>query len=193
MDNENRLIQYLYGEEARPEEVERQLAADDALRAEYQQLRAVKAHLDARPAAHPDPAVVDRVVEAAGAAARRTAPARRTGRSSRADRAPATRRPSIRRRVRQVVGGLAIVLIGVSVGLWQWGAPSASVPGEEPPPTASATAGTPESAIPAWDEAEHVVRLHRHIETLHARSSPTSWDVPGAALQPAGQMRLPDH
>jgi anti-sigma factor RsiW len=200
MDNELRLIQYLYGEEARPEDVERLLAADEALRAEYRRLRAVKEQLDARPRSCPDDAVVDAVVDAAANAAPAAKPsARRTDRSRR-DREPTAPQRTPWHRVMRVTAALAVLLVGVSIGVWQWEggvlAPSAST---EPAASSSATvdargeAGGPEASddasVPDWDEADDVVRLHRHIETLQARSSPSSWDYPGAELQPASQTQ----
>jgi negative regulator of sigma E activity len=190
MDIENRLIQYLYGEEARPEDVEEQLASDDALRAEYQQLHAVKHHLDRRTPPKPDAAVVDRIVDAAAAATAEPAPspsARSPQPAARSDREPVQARRTTQRRIRQVVAALAVLLVGVSIGVWQWeGSGPAAPPSEE---NVQATASSPAEPIPAWDEAENVVRLRRHIETLHARSSPTRWDYPGAELQTASQVR----
>lgn len=200
MDNELRLIQYLYGEEERPEDVERLLAADEALRAEYRRLHAVKEQLDARSPSRPDAAVVDEVVNAAAKAAPAPASSRRADRPRR-DREPAAPQRTPWHRVLRVTAALAVLLVGVSIGVWQWEggvlAPSAS---SDPAASTSATADTrneaapaatsDEASIPDWDEADDVVRLHRHIETLQARSSPSSWDYPGAELQPASQTRL---
>jgi hypothetical protein len=90
--------------------------------------------------------------------------------------------------VLQAVSALAVLLVGVSIGVWQW-------EGSEPVATSSAEntvqadVSAPSESIPAWDEADNLVRIRRHIETLHARSSPTSWDYPGAELQAASQVR----
>lgn len=197
MNTENRLIQYLYGEEARPEDFEQQLASDDALRAEYQKLRAVKKHLDRRTPPRPDAAVIDQIVEAAASAStKHAAGSNREDRSAvREDREAVRTRRTPQRRVLQVVGALAVLLVGVSIGVWQWEGNAPAGP-SAPNETVSATAGTPaaDESIPAWDEAENVVRLRRHIETLHARSSPTRWDYPGAELQTASQVRsLPNN
>lgn len=207
MDNELRLIQYLYGEEARPEEVEQLLAADDALRTEYRRLRTVKEQLDHRAPSRPDAAVVDRVVAAAAQAvsSRSTRDASTTDSTSRADRAavraPSSRQPT--RRVLRLVSALAVLLVGVSVGVWQWegsgvepetaGETAASTATQSAPSQASVSSGaSSDASLPAWDEADDLVRLYRHIETVHARSSPSSWDAPGADLRPASQMRVQD-
>lgn len=194
MDIENRLIQYLYGEEARPEDIEEQLASDEALRAEYRQLRAVKHQLDRRTPPQPDAAVIDRIVDAAAAASSDCRSSDRiTARPDRsaapaADREPVRTRRTTPRRVLQAVSALAVLLVGVSIGVWQW-------EGSEPVATSSAEntvqadVSAPSESIPAWDEADNLVRIRRHIETLHARSSPTSWDYPGAELQAASQVR----
>jgi len=194
MNIENRLIQYLYGEEARPEDIEKQLASDDALRAEYQQLQAVKQHLDRRTPPQPDAAVIDRIVDAAAGATSDRAPSR-SDRSARAaepaaspDREPVRTRRTTPRRVLQAVSVFAVLLVGISIGVWQWegGAPAPAPSPEESVQTATSS---PSESIPAWDEADNLVRIRRHIEALHARSSPTRWDYPGAELQPASQVR----
>jgi hypothetical protein len=190
MDIENRLIQYLYGEEARPGDIEEQLASDDALRAEYQQLHAVKQHLDRRTPPQPDASVVDRIVDAAAAATAEHTPsqsARSPQPAARPDREPVRTRRTTQRRVLQAVSALAVLLIGVSIGVWQWGGSGPTTP--PPEQNVQATASSSAESIPAWDEADNVVRLRRHIETLHARSSPTRWDYPGAELQTASQVR----
>ena len=196
MDTENRLVQYLYGEEARPEEVEQQLASDDALRAEYHQLRAVKKQLDRRTPPQPEAAVIDRIVDAAASASaeRSTSSQREAGQSDRAavreDRDAVRSRRTTQRRVLQVASALAVLLVGVSVGLWQWEGSAPTEPSASSEAVqSSAVAPSVEESIPAWDEADNVVRLRRHIEALHARSSPTRWDYPGAELQTASQVR----
>lgn len=191
MDIKNRLIQYLYGEEARPEDIEKQLASDDALRAEYQQLHAVKQHLDRRTPPQPDAAVIDRIVDAAAAATPDRAPSRSdrpAEPAARPDREPVRTRRTTQRRVLQAVSALAVLLVGISIGVWQWeGSGPAPAPSSEDA-VQTATSSSSES-IPAWDEADNLVRIRRHIEALHARSSPTRWDYPGAELQPASQVR----
>ena len=194
MDTENRLIQYLYGEESHPEDLEKQLAADDALRAEYQRLRAVKKQLDRRASQQPDAAVIDHIVDAAAAASMRGGSATDSERparpAARKDRDAARTRRTTPRRALQVVSALAVLLVGISVGVWQWegGAP-AETSGSSDATESTAAAPSSDESIPAWDEADNVVRLRRHIETLHARSSPTRWDYPGAELQTASQVR----
>ncbi len=198
MDNELRLIQYLYGDEERPEDVERLLAADEALRAEYRRLHAVKEQLDARAPSRPDAAVVDEVVNAAAKAALAPSSSQRVDRPRR-DREPAAPQRTPWHRVLRVTAALAVLLVGVGVGVWQWegGVLAPSAP-SDPAASTSATAdaqdeaapSSDEASIPDWDEGDDVVRLHRYIETLQARSSPSSWDYPGAGLQPASQTRL---
>lgn len=190
MDNELRLIRYLYGEEEHPEEVERLLAADSALRAEYRRLKATKDRLDARSPQRPDAAVVDRIV----AAAERSAPTR-----PRTDREPVTRSRSPQRRVLGVTSILAVVLVVVGVGVAQWDGRTFEVPTLETLVDAQSATETQgevaeEAALPEWDEPnDDVARLHHYIETLHVRSSPDSWDSPGAGLQPASQVRSSGH
>lgn len=194
MDSELRLIRYLYGEEERPEEVERLLAADGVLRAEYRRMNATKQRLDARARQRPDAAVVDRIVAAAGVATPDHAPA-----EVRTDRAPVARTRRPRNRVLGVTSALAAVLVVVSVGIWQW---DGHLPGSAAPDPvvevqsattdsrSEAAAAGEESALPAWNEAnDELVRLHHYIETLHGRSSPESWDAPGTGFQPASQVR----
>lgn len=201
MDNELRLIQYLYGEDERPEDLERLLEADESLQAEYRQLHAVKEQLDARPRQRPDTAVVDEIVDAA-ARASQPEPSSRRAERPRKDREPAMLQRMPWQRVLRVAAAFAVLVVGVGIGVWQYGgALGPSVSGEaatSSSPTADARSSAPpptaeEASIPEWDEADDVVRLHRHIETLQARSSPTSWDYPGAELQTASQLSGPSN
>jgi anti-sigma-K factor RskA len=192
MNKELRLIQHLYGEDDRPEEIEQILAADDTLRDVYRRWRAVKKQLDAKPPQRPDAAVIDRVVESAGSRSEERA-SQRSARK-RTDRAPSTRRRTPWQRVLRVTAALAVLLIGVSIGVWQWEAEESLVANSDPTAAtaqddAARMSAADERSMPEWDEADDVVRLHRYIETLQARSSTTSWDYPGEGLQPASRVR----
>lgn len=201
MDDTLRIIRYLYDEEEQPEEVERRLAANDELRAEYEALHAVKKQLDRRPRQRPNAEVLDRITEAAGSGRTFSEEETESRHERRQDREPA--RPSRSLRRRQWAGAAAaaaLVLIIVAVGLWQY--PSAlSEEGIESTPLATEQSDVAQQApeqrvtetrhgeLPAWDEAEDVVRLHRHIETLQARSRPGSWNAGTLPLQQASQTR----
>jgi len=201
MNKALRLIQHLYGEDDRPEKTAQLLASDDALRDEYRRLQAVKNQLDAKPPERPDAAVVDRVVESAmsgfkerASHAARTSTASRQSAKKRKDRAPSTLRRTPWQRVLRVTAALAVLLIGVSIGVWQWEAEENLVANSTPTAAtaqddATRMSSTDDQSMPEWDEADDVVRLHRYIETLQARSSTTSWDYPGEGLQPASQVR----
>ncbi len=192
MDNELRLIRYLYGEEEHPEEVERLLAADAPLRAEYSRLKATKNRLDARPRQRPDAVVIDRILAAAAGSDGR-AP-----RAARRDRPSVARTRGPRRRALGLTSALAVLL--VAVGVWQWDAgrllePAApeslvEAPSAAESQQATASAASDEEALPAWNEADdELMRLHGYIETLHVRSSPERWDSPASGLLPASQTR----
>ncbi len=194
MDDTLRIIRYLYDEDDAPGEVERQLAEDDALRAEYDALHEVKQHLDQRAPQRPDDAVLDRIVARAGAAA--TAPRAPEGRANRPPDRRAERQPmrsgAAQRRRWRVATAAALVLVAVAVGLWQYPLDddlnavlqSAPIAADQLQAPSRATAQPGE--LPAWDEADDVVRLHRRIETLQVRSRPDSWDS-SMPLQRASQ------
>ena len=196
MDKELRLIRYLYGEDERPEEFEQLLASDQALRTEYRKLKSAKDYLDTRPRQRPNEAVVDRIVAAAGGEA---APAPEPDRPARrSDREPVARARTTWSRVLRVASALAVFLVAVGIGVWQFdGSLSDPATSEAVVDAQSATEQSETSlgraasqeSIPDWDEADDLVRIHHYIETLQARSSPNSWDSPGAMLQPASQVR----
>lgn len=192
MDNELRLIQYLYGEEEHPEEVERLLAADAPLRAEYRRMKATKERLDARPPQRPERATLEGIFAAAAS--------HRTPAAPRHDRAPVARSTRTRRRVLGLTSTLAVLLVVVSVGVWQWDAdrlldPTASesvvdAPSASETKQMAASGAADENALPAWNEADdELMRLHHYIETLQVRSSPERWDSHAAGLQAASQTR----
>lgn len=189
MNDTNRLIRYLYGEENDPS-LARRVAEDETLRREYEELRAVKDALDQRSSPSPARGVVDGIVERAGKAAQSSG---RSG-DDRAERAPSRgpRRPSRTwtRRARSLTATVALVLL---MGLVWWGlsdttALTDSLTTESQP--ASAAESTPEQAggdaIPAWDDREDVVRLHRRIEHLQTRSRADAWE---ADVQSVDQTR----
>lgn len=196
MDDTLRIIRYLYGEDDAPADVERRLAEDDDLRAEYKALHEVKQHLDERSPQRPDAAVIDQVTEKAAeaASARRTATQPGgAGSERRHEREPARSAAGQRRRW-GVAAAAVLALVVVAVGIWQYpvdqdlnavleSAPLAADQVQAPSSEASAS----QSALPAWDEADDVVRLHRHIETLQVRSRPGAWDSGTMPIQRARQ------
>jgi anti-sigma factor RsiW len=191
MDDPLRLIQYLYGEDEDESTVERRLSEDEALYREYERLRETKERLDDRPARRPDPAVVDEVVDTARAAAQSSSPTPRPDEDRPAR--PPTR--SWTRRLQMVGSALAL---GVFVGVGWWQLPetadestAVSAP-DGPVPTASQSApAAPEErrsstdAVPAWDESDELVRIHRRVEQLQAQSGPNSWGT----IQPIDRRR----
>lgn len=216
MDESLRLIEYLYDEVSveDAEAIERRLADDDTLRSEFEELRAAKTELDRRAAqrssASPDPLVVDQVVAAAGEAARaRGTDRNRPARGRRTDRDAREGTPSLARRLQLASAALAVVLL-VGVGWWQWTGeqvPAAgttangpaleqmldrATQGADPARRLDGTAlqGTAQrtAQVPEWDEGDEVVRLHRRIELLQSRSTPTQWN---AGLQSASQSIRP--
>lgn len=166
MDDTLRLLQYLYGEDVDDPSFVRRLAADDELRREYEQLKDTKEKLDRRPSPQPDPAVVDRVVDAAAGAATR---------SPAADRPPRSPSRSWTRRL-QGASAMLVVLLAVGLGWWQldglapgeWGQQA----NESGPSAASVeTVGEEAEGVPKWDDSDELVRLHRRIEHVRARSA----------------------
>lgn len=215
MDEPLQLIQYLYGEtsDEEAEAVEQRLAEDESLRREYEELRSVKDDLDDRSAQGPDALVVDQIVAAAGEAARVH------GDTPEADRQPVSRNGvprtergaragtrSLTRRLQRASAVLAVVL-AVGVGWWQWAGPglagtetSMETPTAQEQALSSSAAASrlngsaaDASALPDWDEGNDVVRLHRRIELLQARSTPTQWSsaTQWTGLQPASQTIRP--
>lgn len=177
MDDSLRLIQYLYDENVDEAAIARRLSEDEDLYCEYERLRATKERLDERPSRRPDAGVVDRVVEEARTAAQDASPApRRHG-----DRSahPPTR--TWNRRLQTASATLALVLL-VGLGWWQWpntSDPSTAVSSPETaqrttPPPAETRDGRMEQ-VPAWDDSDELVRIHRRIEQLRAHSTPDRW------------------
>lgn len=191
MDDTLRLIQYLYGEGEDDSTFARRVSENEALYREYERLRDTKKRLDERPTPRPDAAVVDRIVEEARTAAQKSQSSPR----STADR-PA--RPPARRWTRrlQATGAALALLLVVGLGWWHLpGTSEESTAGSAPEAVgetaqrttpASAEASTAGSeAVPAWDDRDEVVRIHRRIERLRSSSSPDQWGT----LQRVDQRR----
>lgn len=192
MDDTLRIIRHLYGEDVDDPSLARRLAEDEALRREYERLRETKERLDRRAPSRPDPAVVDQVVDAA-----RTA-AQESNRSSSSSPTPAddrSARPPSRtwsRRLQAASAALAL-LLAIGVGWWQRPGlidESTSTGGEVTSQQASPIssvegAGADTNAVPAWDDSGELIRIHRGIERLQARSRSDPW----GGLQTVGQTR----
>lgn len=176
MDDRLRLLQYLYGEDVDDPSFPRRMTADDELRREYERLQATKEELDQRSSPRPDPAVVDRVVDAAAEASTRA----REG-----DRAPRSPSRSWNRRL-QGASALVAVLLIVGLGWWQL---DLSAPGGAGPEaleqgaSAASVEDVDESAVPEWDDSDELIRLHRRIEHVRARSA-SGW---GGTIQTIDQ------
>ena len=213
MDETLRIIRQLYDEESDEGDLERRLDRDPALRHEREALREVKAHLDRRTPERPSPSTIDDVVAHAGEAARRShaspiaadpnaadpnaADREAVHPDARRDRGSSSKSRSISRRLQAVAGVLGLVLV-TALGWWQI-APDAPEALRSPSAEATAPNGiAPRSAdglppavrdLPDWDEGDDVVRLHRRLEVVNARSRPPSaWDD-RPALVPADQVR----
>ncbi len=102
MDKKLHILPHLYGEADELAELAR-LLEDEAVRREFKALAAAKAALDRRPPVRPDPAVLDRIFEAAATPVRQ-------------DRAPMARRA----RMMRLVASVCVLVIAVGVGLWQF-------------------------------------------------------------------------
>ncbi len=192
MDDRLRLLQYLYDEDVDEASIARHLAEDEELFREYQRLREAKRQLDECSSRRPDPAVVDQVVDTARAAAQApdsASPAVKEGENDRPPRAPGR---SWTDRLHTASAALAVLLL-VGFGWWQGGGvpdlSGASAPDalaeRARPAGAAAEPGTraeavPAEAVPAWDDSDEVVRIHRRIERLQAHSAPGRW---GSTLQ----------
>lgn len=113
MDDKVHIVQHLYGEGGDPDALH-QAMQDDAVRQEYEALRETKQYLDQRPAARPDPQVIDRVVAAAAFPKAGIVPGKRRDRAARPNRA--ARRF---RRAGTLSAALAFVLV-VGIGLSQF-------------------------------------------------------------------------
>lgn len=181
MDDPLRLIRYLYGEEEDESTVKHRLSEDEALYREYERLRETKERLDDRPARRPDPTVVDQVVETARRATQHSpvTPRPDEGRPAR----PPTR--SWTRRLQMV--GTALVL-GLFVGIGWWQLPGTSeestagsatdeldATAQQAAPAAADERRRGADAVPAWDESDEVIRIHRRVEQLQTQSGPDSW------------------
>jgi negative regulator of sigma E activity len=195
MDDTLRIIQYLYGEDVDDPDFARRVADDEDLRRECERLQETKAALDRRSPPSPDPSVVDDIVARAAAApspdesdaADRPAPADRA-----ADRDARPLSTDWAHRLQGAAAALAIVL-AVGLGWWQYNADpaapasTAASSASAPPQTEATAAPEPQAdadEIPAWDDRDEVVRLHRRIETLRTRS-----DAWGGDLQTVGRSR----
>lgn len=178
MDKKLRLIQYLYGEDVNTEQFRKLLDEDPALRREYLDLRTIKQQMDEQRAAQrpssqaparPDAAVVDRIVQAAGAAARSSTTAR-TDRPQ-ADRAPARPRPSVVQRMQWAGAALAVVLVAL-VGWWSLDQDLAR------PATEALSADQPAATEAARPEAEAAGRPDATPRALGAPASGFSLSAP---------------
>ncbi len=185
MDDRLRLLRYLYGEDVDEASIAQRLSEDEELFREYQRLREAKAQLDQRPVQQPDAAVVDQVVDTARTAAQESeAPVSE-------DRPPRSPSRTWTDRLQTASATLAVVLL-VGLGWWQGRgvpeaaeAPSASALGETAQragPAAAQNLGA--DAVPAWDDSDELVRIHRQLERLRAHSTPDRW---GSTLQPVGR------
>lgn len=207
MDETLRIIRHLYGEEPDPDDLLRRLEDDPAVARELREMQEVKTLLDRKPTASPNPAVLDTLTQAAADAAEGrpvsgsttlsdsastsagdSEPARAPDRASRAPSRAPSRRSGMSRRLQQAAVVAAAVLLLV-LGWWQI-QPTA--------PTSQTTANTqalqdlPPAVrdLPEWDEGDDVVRLHRRLEVVNARSAPpSSWNsrstvVPAESRRP---------
>jgi hypothetical protein len=177
MDDRLRLIRYLYGEDANDAAVAHRLSEDGDLYREYERLRETKKRLDDRPSPRPDAAVVDRIVETAQAATRDSSvPSHADD-----DRPPRSPRRTWTHRLQAASAGLALVLLA---GLAWWELPGASEESAAVSSTETAQQAAPANAetrdagteaVPAWNEREELVRIHRRIERLQTHSTPDTW------------------
>jgi len=179
MNDRLRIIRHLYGEDVDDPTFARRLSEDEALRREYERLKATKMRLERRRSRQPDPAVVDRVVDAAAQEAASPMPDAPRAAEDRPARPP---RRTWSRRLQTVSAALALVL---AVGLGWWQRPSTS---HNPAPETSTEATAQRNAspaaqgrsldadaVPAWDDSDELVRIHRRIERLRSRSATGAW------------------
>ena len=207
MNETLRIVRHLYGEEPNADDLEQRLREDPGLAQELDEMREVKAMLDKKSSQRPDASVIDAIVaEAARATSDRTAsdasgtdsladrsPEPRTPRDRparerpidehSADERPAQRRSKFSRRLQQASLAAALILVA-ALGVWQF----QSQPADD---TSAVRAQTDQQLerqlppavrdLPDWDEGDDVVRLHRRLEVVNARSAPSpSWnDSPG--------------
>lgn len=179
MNDRLRLIRYLYDEDGDDSTFARRVSEDEALYREYERLRATKERLDERPTPRPDAAVVDQVVEAARTT-RQEVPSSSHPTEDRPARPPARQWT---RRLQATGAALALLLL-VGLGWWHLSSPSEeSAAGAAPDalgetaqrtaPAEDRSAGS--EAVPAWDDRDELVRIHRRIERLRAGSTPDQW------------------
>lgn len=190
MDDTLRLIQHLYDED--DSALAQRLTEDDALRREYEQLRDTKESLDQHSSPSPDPDVVDDIVDRAAEAASSSPDGNvpPDGRADRAARAP--NRQSSRRL--QGVGAVLALLLVAAVGWWQMDAvqttpASTAASSASSQKTKAATGGEQmgeSDGVPAWDDRDDVVRLHRRIEMMRSRSDDGTWDGMPQPVDQAG-------
>ena len=129
----------------------------------------------------PDPDVVDHLVAVAGQKARQRLA--ESSSAERADRAPRRSSRSRHTASRRLLHTGLVLAVGLLVGLgwWHVDVPAdlpADVPGHETPSAPVVTAPSPSAApssLPAWDDRDDMVRLHRHIELVQARSTNAAW------------------
>lgn len=211
MNETLRIVRHLYGEEPNADDLEQRLREDPGLAQELDEMREVKAMLDKKSSQRPDASVIDAIVaEAArtasdgpasdtrgtGSFSSRTgdrSPEPRTPRDRparerpidehSADERPAQRRSKFSRRLQQASLAAALILVA-ALGVWQF----QSQPADD---TSAVRAQTDQQLerqlppavrdLPDWDEGDDVVRLHRRLEVVNARSAPSpSWnDSPG--------------
>jgi negative regulator of sigma E activity len=188
MDDSLRIIQYLYGEEIDDPDFARRVADDEDLRREFDRLQETKDVLDRRSAPSPDPDVVDRVVDrAAEAAHEKDASGPAPDRAARAPDRSWTRRL-------QNAGAALALLAALGIGWWYMpgdGPTAETATGEAAaqrtaPASASSGQAQDGDALPAWDDSDEVVRLHRRLELLQTQSRSDAW---GGDVQPASRDR----
>jgi hypothetical protein len=128
-----------------------------------------------------------------------------------ADRAPRRleRRPAAARVLRWAGSALALLLVA-GLGVWQVLDPGLVGPAAEAPgagvavadgrapaaeanaqadgqaaPRAPGATARADTAVPEWDEGDDLVRLHRRLELIEARSTPDEWGALAVSPVPA--------
>lgn len=187
MDDRLRLLQHLYDEDDDPATLRQQLAEEEGLRREYDDLRETKAVLDRAPSHSPHADVVDRVVARAEAATQATdSPSAPSAGRREADRSARAPSPEWTRRLQGVSAAVAVVLLA-GIGWWgvTGGLDGTGGVAETPAPQATA-GGQAAQAMPEWDDRDELVRIHRRIELLRSQDQMGSW---GGDLQPVQATR----
>lgn len=211
MDETLRIYRHLYGEEPDADDFDRRIRETPHLARELKSMREVKAMLDEKPPQRPDVSVVDAIVAEAARAASDHAPSPSTKTASpdrtacdhatrnHATRNHATRdhasrdrsasqRSGLSRRLQQV-GLAAALILFAAIGIWQYQtAPSTK---STTPISADVNQQLPPAArdLPDWDEGDDVVRLHRRLEVVNARSASLSSWSSRPAIIPAQSQR----